>query len=365
MLTLPVGANGGLHEPSFRPPFDAYILPSPSIFGRGSALLRVRLKTAAVSGAIDCALRLHYALRRHPSCVGGWLAPFRLWLQTIFAFPFPLASPTPPASLRCRCATIPMRPGNLRLPFRLVRTGICSPASNRREPPFATNLPPGRGLMNARCLARGTRLIYRRGQECRRQCFRPHPECGFCNGLRPLIPFSAPRPQPLPSPSIFGRRLRFAPLSTKNRYGLRGDRLRPPLATTSATSLARCGFATAPLPAVTNYLQRLRSRFAPPPLLCRGVGPLHSAVDPKPPLTFPTCQCRCATLRTPIAPAPYCQPRSSHPQRCCRLHSKPSAFAPTPSPDVRCADVLTLLRQTANRLCQLRVASGTRHGGVG
>ena len=49
----------------------------------------------------------------------------------------------------------------------------------------------------------------------------------------------------------------------------------------------------------------------------------------------------------------------------CRLHSKPSAFAPTPSPDVRCADVLTLLRQTANRLCLLRVASGARHGGVG
>ena len=71
LFTLPFGANGGLHEPSFRPPFDAYILPSQSIFGRGSALRRVRLKTAAVSGAIDCALRLHYALRRHPSCVGG------------------------------------------------------------------------------------------------------------------------------------------------------------------------------------------------------------------------------------------------------------------------------------------------------
>lgn len=49
----------------------------------------------------------------------------------------------------------------------------------------------------------------------------------------------------------------------------------------------------------------------------------------------------------------------------CRLHSKPSAFAPTPGPDVRCADVLTLLRQTAIRLCLLRVASGARHGGVG
>ena len=199
----------------------------------------------------------------------------------------------------------------------------------------------------------------------RRQCYRPHPERGFCNGFRPLIPFSAPRPQSLPSPSIFGRRLRFAPLSTKNRCGLRGDRLRPPLATTSATSLARCGFATVPLPAVTNYLQRLRSRFAPPPLLCRGVGPLHSAVDPKPPLAFPTCQCRCAPLRTPIAPAPYCQPRSSPHRGSCRLHSMPSAFAPTPGPDVRCADALTLLRQTANRFAHSEFAYGLGQGQVG
>lgn len=286
----------------------------------------LRLTTAAVFGSIDCALQFHsassttpprrYGCRsvppRHLRSVASRGAPLHLRLQTIFdgyALAFPRHRSCVTVSVRF--APLPTR--NLRLPFRLVRTGICSPAYNRREPPFATNLPPGSGLMNARCFAGGTRLIYRRGQECRRQCYRPHPECGFCNGFRPLIPFSAPRPQSLPSPSIFGRRLRFAPLSTKNRCGIRGDRLRPPLATTSATSLARCGFATVPLPAVTNYLQRLRPRFAPPPLLCRGVGPLHSAVDPKPPLAFPTCQCRCAPLRTPIAPAPYCQPRSSHP----------------------------------------------------
>lgn len=40
-----------------------------------------------------------------------------------------------------------------------------------------------------------------------------------------------------------------------DRCGIRGDRLCSPLATTSATSLTRCGFATAPLPAVTNYLR--------------------------------------------------------------------------------------------------------------
>lgn len=48
--------------------------------------------------------------------------------------------------------------------------------------------------MNARIFARGTRLIIRRGQGCRRQCYRPHPERGFCNGFRPLITRSISAP---------------------------------------------------------------------------------------------------------------------------------------------------------------------------
>lgn len=46
--------------------------------------------------------------------------------------------------------------------------------------------------------------------------------------------------------------------------------------------------------------------------------------------------------------------------------AKPHAsFVGSPGPDGRYADALTSLRQTANRLCQLRVASGSRRGGVG
>ncbi len=51
---------------SIRPPIDAYILTGPSIFGRGSALRRIRLKTAAVFGSIDCALQFHSAFPTTP-----------------------------------------------------------------------------------------------------------------------------------------------------------------------------------------------------------------------------------------------------------------------------------------------------------
>ena len=49
----------------------------------------------------------------------------------------------------------------------------------------------------------------------------------------------------------------------------------------------------------------------------------------------------------------------------CRLHSKLSAFAPTPGPDVRCADALTPLRQTANRFTHSEFAYGLGQGQVG
>lgn len=82
-LTLPAGANVG----SYKPHSVLRLLPKSlqvraSLFSATQVPLRIA--TASVVGAIDCALRLHYAFRRHPSCVGGWLAPFRLRLQTIF-----------------------------------------------------------------------------------------------------------------------------------------------------------------------------------------------------------------------------------------------------------------------------------------
>lgn len=41
----------------------------------------------------------------------------------------------------------------------------------------------------------------------------------------------------------------------------------------------------------------------------------RSAVNPMPPLAIPSRRCRSASFLPPIARMPYCQPRSSHPQR--------------------------------------------------
>ncbi len=96
-----------------------------------------------------------------------------------------------------------------------------------------------------------------------------------------------------------------------------------------------------------------------------GVGALQFQCDPKPPLAFPTCQRRVAPLQTPIAPEPYCQPRSSHPWRKLPPTFHALGIDPAPSPDGRCADALTPLRQRWRPLRSLRAASGARHGGVG
>ena len=47
----------------------------------------------------------------------------------------------------------------------------------------------------------------------------------------------------------------------------------------------------------------------------------RSAVNPMPPLAIPSRRCRSASFLPPIARMPYCQPRSSHPQR-----KKPPTF---------------------------------------
>lgn len=141
---------------SIRPPIDAYILTGPSIFGRGSALRRIRLKTAPVFGSIDCALQFHSASSttpprrfgchsvppRHLRSVTARGATLHLRLQTIFTLPFPLYPRHLRLCLRCRVRShssvprhrlwrfAPQR--NLRLLFRPVRPGICSTSSNRR-----------------------------------------------------------------------------------------------------------------------------------------------------------------------------------------------------------------------------------------
>ena len=131
---------------SIRPPIDAYILTGPSIFGRGSALRRIRLKTAAVFGSIDCALQFHSAFPTTPprrfSCrsvpprllrsVTARGASLHLRLQTIFTLPFPLYPRHLRLCLRCRGRSHSSVSRNFRLLFRPVRTGIRTPSSNRR-----------------------------------------------------------------------------------------------------------------------------------------------------------------------------------------------------------------------------------------
>ena len=121
---------------SIRPPIDAYILTGPSIFGRGSALRRIRLKTAAVFGSIDCALQFHSAFPttpprrfscrsvppRHLRSVTARGASLHLRLQTIFdgyALAFPRHRSCVTVSVRFRSAVNPKPP--LAIPTRKDR----------------------------------------------------------------------------------------------------------------------------------------------------------------------------------------------------------------------------------------------------
>ena len=107
-------------------------LPSPSIVGRRLHKFRLRLTTASVCGTIDCSLRLPTLIPDTAPSSRCRARCLNLRSQTISAFPFRCLFPTPPASLRCRPASVPLSTRNLRLLFRLVRTGIFTPSSGRR-----------------------------------------------------------------------------------------------------------------------------------------------------------------------------------------------------------------------------------------
>ena len=169
--------NGGWYEPHsvLRLMPTSFQVRAFLVVGRAS----LRLKTASAAGAIDCFLRLANASSRHRSCV------------TVSGA---LSAPTRTNYLWRLCCT-PLSTRHLRLLFRLVRTGICTPSSIRREPPFASIRPPIRGLMNAQNFACGTRfhLSPRAGMQTAR--FSTPPGTMSRNGFLPLIPFSVPRPQ--------------------------------------------------------------------------------------------------------------------------------------------------------------------------
>lgn len=156
-----------LTHTSLRPPFDSYILPSPSIFGR-------RLRFAPLSAKNRCGLRVDrvtaFPLTSLPVLATGFVLSgsfrasvnYRLSIRgsqghhTIFDG-YVLAFRRHHSFVVVLARSTPQSTRDLRLPFRLVRTGIRTPAFGRRKPPYATILPPLRRLMNARKFARGTR----------------------------------------------------------------------------------------------------------------------------------------------------------------------------------------------------------------
>ena len=123
---------------------------------------RIRLKNAAVTGSIDCALRL--ALRFIPPPFlrrGGGRVCLLLRLQTIFDGFVPALRRHPSVvGVLARSTTLSTRQPPLAIPtceVRHLHYGRRTAAIRRRPPTH-------RGLMNARIFARGTRFIYRRRQ---------------------------------------------------------------------------------------------------------------------------------------------------------------------------------------------------------
>ena len=141
----------------------------------------LRLTTAAVFGSIDCALQFHFASSttpprrfgcrsvppRHLRSVTARGAPLHLRLQTIFDGYVPAFAATPPAS-GCWHASLRCQPGNLRLLFRLARTGICTASSGRRTAAVRHHPPTRQRTDERTAISPWHSLIIRRGQVCRR-----------------------------------------------------------------------------------------------------------------------------------------------------------------------------------------------------
>ena len=111
--------------------------------------------------------------------------------------------------------------------------------------------------------------------------------------------------------------------------------------------------------------------LSPPPLLRRGVGPLHSAVNPEPALAIPSRRCRSASFLPPfhadaILSATFLPPIE---EDVIAIQSVGYLLYivcdALPTPDVRCADALTPLRQSANHFTHSESAYGLGQGQVG
>lgn len=116
-----------------------------------------------------------FALLRHPSCVG----------------------------VSARSTSLPTR--NLRLLFRPVRTGIFTPASNRRTAAIRHHPPTHKRTDERTEISPWHSLICRRGQVCRRLPLSTPPGTWLLQWHLTAHSLCRSHPKSSPPPSIFGR----------------------------------------------------------------------------------------------------------------------------------------------------------------
>lgn len=180
LLTLPAG--GGCRP--YRPPCVLRLMPT-SLQVRAS-LVKAPLLSASTNDRCGCRverlrptiplrffhgssspLRCRSVPTRHLRSVTGRGASLHLRLQTLFDGYVPAFAATPPAS-GCWHASLSCQPGNLRLLFRLARTGICTASSGRRTAAVRHHPPTRQRTDERTAISPWHSLIIRRGQVCRR-----------------------------------------------------------------------------------------------------------------------------------------------------------------------------------------------------
>ena len=189
----------------------------------------LRLTTAAVFGSIDCALQFHSASSttpprrfgcrcvspRHLRSVTARGASLHLRLQTIFTLPFPLYPRHLRLCLWCRVRSPSSVPRHrlwrfapqrtIRLLFRPVRTGICSPSSNRHTAAIRHHPPTHKRTDERTEISPWHSLICRRGQVCRRLPLSTPPGTWLLQWHLTAHSLCRSHPKSSPPPSIFGR----------------------------------------------------------------------------------------------------------------------------------------------------------------
>ena len=150
-------------------------------------------------------LRCRSVPPRHLRSVTARGASLHLRLQTIFTLPFPLYPRHLRLCLRRRVRSHSSVPRNLRLLFRPVRTGICSPASNRRTAAIRHHPPTHKRTDERTEISPWHSLICRRGEVCRRLPLPTPPGTWLLQWHLTAHSLSRLHPQSSPPPSIFGR----------------------------------------------------------------------------------------------------------------------------------------------------------------